>query len=123
MTHRPHYPLSKEGIREALDTGQPGVYRIFFASFRNMSYIGSGSVCLRRRLMDHRNKLSKGIHKNRHLHGLYKRFPNECRFEIVQLTETGDEAKMLEQLILDFTPKKELFNQDNQVFGIKRKKR
>ena len=121
MSHK-HYPLTKDGIREALDTKQPGVYRIFFASFRNMSYIGS-SKCIRQRLMSHRNKLSKGEHKNRHLHGLYKRFPNECRFEIVQLTETGDEAKIAEQLILDFTPKNKLYNQDNQVFGIKRKKR
>ncbi len=122
MSHKQHYPLTKEGIKEALDTKQPGVYRIFFASFRNMSYIGSGSVCLRRRLMDHRNKLSKGIHKNRHLHGLYKRYPNECRFEIIQFTDNGDEAKRLEQVYLDFTPPKRLYNQDATVYGFKKRR-
>ncbi len=121
MPHKQHFALSKDGIREALDTKQPGVYRIFFASFRNMSYIGS-SKCIRQRLMSHRNKLSKGEHKNRHLHGLYKRYPNECRFEIVQFTETAEDARETEQIILDFTPKSRLYNQDAVVYNRKKKR-
>ena len=121
MSHN-HSPLTKDGIREALDTGQSGVYRIFIASFRNISYIGSAK-CLRRRLMDHRNKLSKGVHKNRHLHGMYKTWSHEFRFEIVQFTDTVEEARKVEQLHLDFVPKKRLFNQDNYVYAYKRRKK
>ncbi len=121
MAHK-QYPLTKEGIREALDTGVSGVYRIFFASFRNKSYIGS-SKCMRARLMSHRNKLSKGQHKNRHLHGLYKGWPHECRFEIVEVTDTPEEARSREQIIIDFSPKSSLYNQDAIVYNYSKKRK
>ena len=117
-----HYPLTKEGIREALDTKTSGVYAILFGSFPNKRYIGS-SKCIRGRLMSHLNKMKKGQHKNRHLHGLYKMWPNEARFYVVQeCSET--ESRQLEQIILDFTPKGRLYNQDAQVyFHNKRRKK
>ena len=116
-----HYPLTKEGIREALETNISGVYSIFFASFRNKSYIGS-SKNMRARLMSHLNKMKKKTHKNRHLQGLYKSWPNEARFYIVQECEES-EARKLEQVLIDFTQPSKLYNQDKQVFNYKNKRR
>ena len=116
-----HYPLTKDGIREALDTGVSGVYCILFASFVNKRYVGS-SKNMRSRLMAHLNKMKKGQHKNRHLHGLYKQWPNEARFYIVQECDEKA-ARELEQVIIDFTPKSRLYNQDAMVYNYRSKKK
>ena len=120
MTNK-HFALSKDGIREALETNVSGVYCIFFASFRNKRYIGS-SKNMRARLMSHLNKMKKGTHKNRHLQGLYKSWPNEARFYIVQECDEK-EARRLEQVIIDFSPKNSLYNQDAQVYNYSKKRK
>ncbi len=78
---------------------------------------------MRARLMSHLNKMKKGQHKNRHLHGLYRAWPHEARFYVVEVTDTPEEARRLEQCILDFTPKSRLYNQDAVVYGVNKKKR
>ncbi len=115
-----HYPLTKEGIREALDTGVSGVYCILFASFPDKRYIGS-SKSMRARLMSHLNKFSKGQHKNRQMNGIYKQWPAEARFYIVQECDET-ECRKLEQVLIDFTPPNKLYNTDTFVFSYKRRK-
>jgi len=119
MSHKPH-PLTKTSISENVSTKTCGVYRIFFGSLRSKSYVGS-SKNIRTRLHSHRRKLESGQHKNRILNSLYKKYGNECLFEIVE--ECGErEARKLEQLMIDFTAKK-LYNLDRQVFNYQNKNR
>ncbi len=115
-----HHPLTKEAITKALDTKTSGVYRIFIGSLRSKSYIGS-SKSIRSRLHAHRRKLEKGTHKNRFLQGLWGKFKNEFRFEVV-LECDEQTAREREQLIIDFKSAN-LYNHDLKVYNYKSKYR
>ena len=116
-----HYPLTKDGIREALETNVSGVYCVLFASTPGKRYVGS-SKNMRARLMAHLNKFTKGQHKNRQMQSSFGRWPNEARFYIIEACSES-EARSLEQTIIDFTPKSKLYNTDNYVFNYKNKRR
>lgn len=76
-----------------IPSGTSGIYRI-----RNLvnhcRYIGS-SCNVRERLHDHRNRLRRGIHNNKHLQRAFNKY-GENRFEFL-LIEECEESKLLER--------------------------
>ena len=120
MSRNRHYPLSKKSISDNIPTNLCGCYRIWFGSLASKSYIGS-SKNIRTRLHAHRRSLETGKHKNRILNSLFKRYQNECRFEII-FEGTEDESRAFEQCQIDFN-NHNLYNLDNTVVSYKYKKR
>tara|TARA_R110002020_G_C16254037_1_gene770020 strand:+ start:827 stop:1171 length:345 start_codon:yes stop_codon:yes gene_type:complete len=112
-------PLLKHRIQEQYPKNIIGVYAVFFREWNEIAYFGS-SKNIRARLLSHANALGKGKHKNFKLSKLYKRYHQSCWCTLVKVCETEEEARVWEQIFIDFDPRASM-NVDRSVYTYKRK--
>ena len=103
-----------------------GIYKLYNPRWPNIYYIGS-SRDIRRRLKSHLRKLESGKHSNFKMRDIYKRFPHEFCFEILETyenfsQETDDMVRRREEYYINFTPEGvTLLNLDKTTYRYKRK--